>query len=288
MSAEMDKRMEQSEMQHEAHETTHDLDQLWQETGGDRLLDGQSFQEAFDALDPQLLQKAISPAERKVAICMDDRLSAVSEGDDTEIVAAAGAFILLPQEEAVQNLRAKGIIEVRAHTNCGAGGVYVQRNELTPGMGDYYANERAHTLANFAGITAGDPITVDPHEPHVARFALLPLDTPMRRDVIGTALPPHFLISAYYYPSFEGAVADAVLAPQIEFNREHGFGDRFKAPNPEAEDAAAREGTPFYIVLTAKDENLLAERVKQMEDAIAVLPEEVSSRVKVEGVKLAV
>lgn len=248
------------------------LDTMWQKTGGDRLLDGRSFQEAFDAIPAEVLQRATKPLtdDEKVAVCMDDRNS-----DDG--IYSAGGFILLPDEIAAMQLRQQGIKRVRSHPDCGAGKVLATRQGVDLAQGDAVAIKQSQHLATLAGndVTYDGPSAVNGDKPHTARAAYVLLDTDMRRSVMGQHVPSGFYLSANRYPDFGTVIEEVLLTPQIAMNPEHAFGVYFT------------EQSPFYVVLVAQEQHALDQHRTEITSALQTrLPEGMRDKVQEQSVLL--
>ncbi len=249
---------------------TQNLDQAWEQSGGDSLMNGRSYQYVFDLLPLSAYETAVAEfaPQELVAVCMDDR-----NPDDG--IYSGGGLILLDQDEAVSQIKHLGVTATKSHPNCGAGAVLAARLGLPASEGDRVAVEQSKKLAQAAGITYAGASLVDSATPHKARAALVFLDTAVRHSALKEFLPPAFYLSGNSYPAKESLLSEVLLTPQIAMNEDHAFGKYFT------------KDVPFDVVFLAQSRRLAQEYVDAFKQTMqSGLPDTISSRVAVQSVQL--
>jgi hypothetical protein len=227
-----------------------------------------SYQELFDAIPPDVLTAATEPLrpEELVCVCMDDR-----NPDDG--IYSAGGMILLDLDNAVQHIRELGITALKSHPGCAAGALLARRRGLPAEQGDSVAIEQAMRIAERAGIRYAGASAVDPEAPHAARAALIFVDIPARRALLGGYLPPAFYISGAAYPNREALISDALLPARIILEAGDGFSQTF-----------TREA-PFSVVFIGKDRALVRDLAAVFQARMqAVLPVQTSECLRISTV----
>ncbi len=206
-----------------------DLQNLWQQTGGDDLLQGKNFQQLFNE----------SPNKHEAFILQDYDLRCIDEGT-VGGVHLAGSGILYPQAE----LDLKGKISgIYSHTGCGAAKLYVEGQKISTENPDLIGDNKAKELADKLNISyLGRIEASDMRRPtgvHIAR-AIYYDGTGHFNPSQAKGLPLGFVISRKYISDVNYSKQEVAMAIKIAQGK-NGFGDKFK------------EGTPLYLVATGDD-----------------------------------
>lgn len=206
---------------------------LWDNSGGDNLLKGRTFQSLFDSLENK----------NQVFVLQDRHLRCIDEGTPGG-VHMAGSGIL--NTNKIKDLKGK-ITGVYCHEGCGAARLYVEEAGLGPADPDNIAEEEAGKLAEELGVPYLGKINFEqmprPRETHIAR--VLYYDGTGHFDPSQVALPSGFTITRKAISDAQYAKTEVEAAINIA-KGSHGFGRRF-SPSAPFYLVAVTNGTPESI-----------------------------------------
>jgi len=167
---------------------------------------------------------------------------------------SAGAGILRPKEDVIEEYRKAGVTKVTAHAGCGAAVLYCRREGLDESKADEYARDWAKDIADALGVPyeyIGFEEMKGPAEFHIARTAYYDETASFNTDKVD-GIPPGFVISRGNQ-SKDDSLAELGVSLSIAFG-DHGYGELFT------------EDDPFVIVAIGKSEHDLAETLREIKE----------------------
>lgn len=204
------------------------IDHLWQQTGGDDLLNNQSFQQLLNSLPDCQLAVATDPKSPTYLVCIDDRIPGLKSLPKANYVHYAGEGILSP---AVFETAAQKIDGILPHSGCGAKALYCQINQIPTDDPDAPGFQAVEDLSKKTGKPIVGKISKSDLSPiHSARSVYY--DNTGRFDPSKvTGLPPGFVISRNIISDLVYAQKEVDIAISIAFS-DHGFGHKFSPKSP--------------------------------------------------------
>lgn len=201
---------------------------LWEQSGGDDLTKGKSFQQIFDE----------SPNKHEAFILQDYDLRCNDEGTIGG-VHLAGSGILYPDAEEDFKGKVSGIY---SHTDCEQTKTFIEKQNIQTASPDTIADQAARELAERM------------HVPYLGRIEATDLKRPLGIHIArviyydGTGhfnptqakgFPNGFVISRKYIRDLEYAKSEVEMAIQSILNR--GFAEKFS------------DSSPLYLVAVSDD-----------------------------------